>query len=243
MAQFKPKEVLSSNLDTTKVVTGQMILISDTGDLYFDSAASGRIHVSGIIPINVNEYYSNYSDEEKLAFCKKYKNCLILDISKNMIYGYCLCSKHMHQLINHGRFLDNIPRTIKDLNGYVIRNNIVIFDKILTFVKVSCISFKASTVLETLLECGFIKRKEILLLTKFTLDCTPHYIYWEYLCISDISAEHDYVENLSVTELDSVCSTRNSDHVYIVTSDLISNDCLVDEEISTRLKLVNELVQ
>ena len=47
---------------------------------------------------------------------------------KNMIYGYCLCSKHMHQLINHGRFLDNIPRTIKDLNGYVIRNNIVIFD-------------------------------------------------------------------------------------------------------------------
>lgn len=88
MAQFKPKEVLSSNLDTTKVVTGQMILVSDIGDLYFDSAASGRIHVSGIIPINVNEYYSNYSDEEKLAFCKKYKNCLILDISKNIIYGY-----------------------------------------------------------------------------------------------------------------------------------------------------------
>ena len=67
MAQFKPKEVLSSNLDTTKVVTGQMILISDIGDLYFDSAASGRIHVSGIIPINVNEYYSNYSDD-----CRKW---------------------------------------------------------------------------------------------------------------------------------------------------------------------------
>lgn len=34
--------------------------------------------------------------------------------------GYTLCSKHMHQLHSHGRFLDNCPRTQKDLNEYVI---------------------------------------------------------------------------------------------------------------------------
>ena len=47
---------------------------------------------------------------------------------KNMLHGYNLCSKHMHQLLNHGKFLDNNPRTQNDLNGYKIIGNIVIFD-------------------------------------------------------------------------------------------------------------------
>lgn len=47
---------------------------------------------------------------------------------KNRLGGHTLCSKHMHQLLNHGKFLDNIPRTIHDLNDYSIRNDIVYFN-------------------------------------------------------------------------------------------------------------------
>lgn len=36
------------------------------------------------------------------------------------MYGYTLCSKHMHQLYNHGKFLDSNPRTNCDLNDYYI---------------------------------------------------------------------------------------------------------------------------
>lgn len=32
--------------------------------------------------------------------------------------GYILCSKHMHQLHSHGKFLDNCSRTRNDLNEY-----------------------------------------------------------------------------------------------------------------------------
>lgn len=42
--------------------------------------------------------------------------------------GYTLCSKHMHQLHNYGKFLDNIPRTQSDLNDYEIKDNIVYFN-------------------------------------------------------------------------------------------------------------------
>lgn len=39
--------------------------------------------------------------------------------SKKIKYGgYTLCSKHMHQLYTHGKFLDNCPRTQNDLNDY-----------------------------------------------------------------------------------------------------------------------------
>lgn len=47
---------------------------------------------------------------------------------KNSLHGYCLCSKHMHQLYNHGKFLDNNPRTQNDLNDFRIEGNAVIFD-------------------------------------------------------------------------------------------------------------------
>lgn len=87
MAQFKPKEISSSKLDTTKVVTGQMILSSDTGDLYFDSAVNGRIHVSNIVELDL-DVYNALSDDDKLAFCKKYKNCLFINTGSNLIYGY-----------------------------------------------------------------------------------------------------------------------------------------------------------
>lgn len=40
--------------------------------------------------------------------------------------GYTLCSKHMHQLHSHGKFLDNCPRTQKDLNEYIIKDEIAI---------------------------------------------------------------------------------------------------------------------
>lgn len=38
--------------------------------------------------------------------------------------GYTLCSKHMHQLYSHGKFLDNCPRTQNDLNEYRIEQDI-----------------------------------------------------------------------------------------------------------------------
>lgn len=42
--------------------------------------------------------------------------------------GYTLCSKHMHQLRKYGKFLDNNPRTNNDLNDYIIKNDIAIFN-------------------------------------------------------------------------------------------------------------------
>lgn len=45
---------------------------------------------------------------------------------KNSLYGYCLCSKHMHQLFSHGKFLDKCPRTQNDLNEYEIQGDIAI---------------------------------------------------------------------------------------------------------------------
>lgn len=42
--------------------------------------------------------------------------------------GYTLCSKHMHQLFKYGEFKDSIPRTNQDLNDYVIKDDIAIFN-------------------------------------------------------------------------------------------------------------------
>lgn len=39
---------------------------------------------------------------------------------KNRLGGYTLCQKHRHQLYKYGKFLDNIPRTVHDLNDYKI---------------------------------------------------------------------------------------------------------------------------
>lgn len=50
----------------------------------------------------------------------------------NSLYGYTLCSKHMHQLYHHGFFLDSEPRTQKDPNEYYIDNDLVyvkLYDK------------------------------------------------------------------------------------------------------------------
>lgn len=42
--------------------------------------------------------------------------------------GYTLCSKHMHQLYNHGYFLDSCPRTQNDLNEYHINGEETMID-------------------------------------------------------------------------------------------------------------------
>lgn len=42
--------------------------------------------------------------------------------------GYILCHKHMHQLHNHRKFLDNVQRTNNDLNDYVIHEDYVVFN-------------------------------------------------------------------------------------------------------------------
>ena len=48
---------------------------------------------------------------------------------KNRIGGYTVCSKHMHQYYKYGKFLDNIPRTNKDLNEFrYINDKIIEFD-------------------------------------------------------------------------------------------------------------------
>lgn len=59
------------------------------------------------------------------------KKCDICGRETNRIvslYGYKLCSKHMHQLLNYGKFLDNNPRTNNDLNDYRIIGNDVWFN-------------------------------------------------------------------------------------------------------------------
>ena len=52
-----------------------------------------------------------------MFYCDVCKRPLKKKIS---LYGYCLCSKHMHQLLKYGEFLDDIQRTNADLNDYVI---------------------------------------------------------------------------------------------------------------------------
>lgn len=48
---------------------------------------------------------------------------------KIRMYGYTLCSKHMHQLLKYGHPVDKNPRTNKDLNEYrFIDKNTVEFD-------------------------------------------------------------------------------------------------------------------
>lgn len=57
--------------------------------------------------------------------------CCGRDLTPHKTYklkGYVLCSKHMHQLLKFGKFLDNIQRTNNDLNDYKIENNIAIFN-------------------------------------------------------------------------------------------------------------------
>lgn len=48
---------------------------------------------------------------------------------KNRLGGYTLCSKHMHQYLKYGKFLDNIQRTNNDLNEFRwIDKNTIEFD-------------------------------------------------------------------------------------------------------------------
>lgn len=45
------------------------------------------------------------------------------------LYGYkCVCSKHMHQILNYGHPIDTIQRTNSDLNDYIIKGKEVIFN-------------------------------------------------------------------------------------------------------------------
>ena len=47
---------------------------------------------------------------------------------KNRLGGYTLCSKHMHQLHKHGKFLDSNPRTTKDMNAFRVEGDTAVFD-------------------------------------------------------------------------------------------------------------------
>ena len=47
---------------------------------------------------------------------------------KNKINGKIVCCKHYMQFKRHGKFLDNNPRSTKDLNNYIIKDDIVIFN-------------------------------------------------------------------------------------------------------------------
>lgn len=48
---------------------------------------------------------------------------------KNRIYGQTVCSKHMHQLFEHGEVLDHNPRTNKDFNDfhYITKDTVEFF--------------------------------------------------------------------------------------------------------------------
>ena len=47
---------------------------------------------------------------------------------KNKINGKVVCCKHYMQFKRHGKFLDSNPRSTKDLNDYIIKDDIAIFD-------------------------------------------------------------------------------------------------------------------
>lgn len=63
-------------------------------------------------------------------FSLKKGTCSICDRKNTRIYalkGYKnVCSKHMHQILKYGYPLDANPRTIKDLNDYIIKGSIAV---------------------------------------------------------------------------------------------------------------------
>lgn len=70
----------------------------------------------------MEKYISNLPTEGKYQceICGRYLK------RKNKAYGKTLCSKHLHQMMNYGKTLDSIPRTQKDLNGYIVKEDCVI---------------------------------------------------------------------------------------------------------------------
>lgn len=66
--------------------------------------------------------------ERRLNFMYQCDICGRTVKKKIRLKGYTLCSKHMHQLLKYGKFLDNIQRTNNDLNDYKIKDDIAIFN-------------------------------------------------------------------------------------------------------------------
>lgn len=54
--------------------------------------------------------------------------CGCESFKKIRAYGHTLCSKHKRQFIKYGHALDNNPRTVNDLNDYIIQNGCVYFN-------------------------------------------------------------------------------------------------------------------
>lgn len=80
MGLFKPIETTKTNINKIKVVAGQMISCSDTGELYFDTIKNGRQSVADLIIVE--------NDQARTSLTKPLSNKLYLVKSTNYIWRY-----------------------------------------------------------------------------------------------------------------------------------------------------------
>lgn len=80
MGLFKPIETTKTNINKIKVVAGQMISCSDTGELYFDTIKNGRQSVADLIIVE--------NDQARTSLTKPLSNKLYLVKDTNYIWRY-----------------------------------------------------------------------------------------------------------------------------------------------------------
>ena len=80
MGLFKPIETTKTNINKIKVVAGQMISCSDTGELYFDTIKNGRQSIADLIIVE--------NDQARTSLTKPLSNKLYLVKSTNYIWRY-----------------------------------------------------------------------------------------------------------------------------------------------------------
>lgn len=80
MGLFKPIETTKTNINKIKVVAGQMISCSDTGELYFDTIKNGRQSIADLIIVD--------NDTARTSLAKPLSNKLYLVKSTNYIWRY-----------------------------------------------------------------------------------------------------------------------------------------------------------
>ena len=80
MGLFKPIETTKTNINKIKVVAGQMISCSDTGELYFDTIKNGRQSVADLIIVE--------NDQARTPLTKPLSNKLYLVKDTNYIWRY-----------------------------------------------------------------------------------------------------------------------------------------------------------
>ena len=84
------------------------------------------------------------------------------------LYGYVVCSKHMHQILTYGTPQDSNPKTVKDLNDFVYRSD--------GYVEMNLYNQKCECVAKTIIDSDIV---DIIKYQKWSLS-SYGYVYHNY---------------------------------------------------------------